>query len=141
MPPPRPSLYCLITLTLQDQRPSEESVNQTKSCEPVKHTACVDVGDIAADELIGNEIKDPQYVPNVDDIQNGDDTIVTSNSKHMPTHVTEKKYIVCESSLGSVFCKLTCSQCTANVDGTCISKRHVGSDLFVNLLVKMDITC
>ena len=108
-------------------------------------TLCIPaaVGDMSVGEPVtpdahhtffDDEITDPMYVPHVSDIQIGDDTIFKPVSRQpVPSHVTEKKYIICESSLDCLFCMLPCSECSENVSESGIVKRNVGSGLFVKL--------
>ena len=48
--------------------------------------------------------------------------------------MTEKKYIVSESSLDELLCKITCTECMASVDTTSVNKRQIGSGLCVKLV-------
>jgi len=74
------------------------------------------------------------YVPRVSDIQIGDDTILKPVSQQtVPSHVSEKKYIICESSSDCLFCMLPCSECSENVNESGIVKGNVSSGLFVKL--------
>ena len=82
-----------------------------------------------------DELSDAMYVPHVSDIQIGDDTILEPSVswQNMPSDVSERKCIVCESSLDNLFCMLPCSECSENVNESGIVKRNVGSGLFVKL--------
>ena len=81
-----------------------------------------------------DELTDPMYVPHVSDILIGDDTILKPVSRQtVPSHVSEKKYIICESSLDCLFCMLSCSECSQNVNESGRVKGNVGSCLFVKL--------